>query len=179
MRKAKLPTIVLGRYHTGIMISMQSSGSDTTTRTQTLSKALIGASIGGGILLVLCILAIYQASHEESVLGWIVAGILLAWLGVAGYLAIIVTQQARTTQKNQELFLQARRAEEDAMLDDKLSHSFQIVLVQSKVIAEHLHSDNQDAPAMIERALDTINTTASNGMSMIKEAQGQNNAERD
>ena len=55
------------------------------------------------------------------------------------------------------------------MLADKLAHSFQIVLVQSREIANHLTDDSEESRAMIERALDTINTTASNGMGMVND----------
>ncbi len=55
------------------------------------------------------------------------------------------------------------------MLADKLSHSFQIVLVQSREISKYLNEDGEQSRAMIERALDTINTTASNGMGMVND----------
>ena len=55
------------------------------------------------------------------------------------------------------------------MLADKLSHSFQIVLVQSREISKYLDEDGEQSRTMIERALDTINTTASNGMGMVND----------
>ena len=61
------------------------------------------------------------------------------------------------------------REESDAMLADKLAHSFQIVLVQSREIANYLTDDSEESRAMIERALDTINTTAANGMGMVND----------
>lgn len=147
---------------------MQSTDSHNSSR----SKALLGAIIGGAVLLVLFIIAIARASHEESVLGWIVAGILLAWLGLAAYLAFAVMKQAKASQRSFEESAATRRLEENSLLDDKLSHSFQIVLVQSNVIKEQLAANTEESAAMVERALDTIDTTAQNGMSMIKDAKG-------
>ena len=66
-------------------------------------------------------------------------------------------------------FSRIHREESDAMLADKLAHSFQIVLVQSREIANYLTDDSEESRAMIERALDTINTTASNGMGMVND----------
>ncbi|MEU6855613.1 hypothetical protein [Rothia kristinae] len=59
----------------------------------------------------------------------------------------------------------------DSMRDEKLAHSFQIVLVQKKVVAEEL-AKGEDADAeMIDRALDTIDFTAKNGMGLARSAQ--------
>ncbi len=153
----------------GIMERMQTSGSQDSS-SQVTFKTVIGACIGGLILLALCVVAIFQASHEESVLGWIVAGILLAWLGVAIYLAMLVMRQVKLSQREYAALAQRRRSEEESMLQDKLAHSFQIVLVQSNVIKEQLAENGPDAREMIDRALDTIDTTAKNGMSMAKES---------
>lgn len=149
---------------------MQSSATETT-RQETNKQAMIGAGIGGVILVILLIFAILTARNEASVLGWIIAGLILAWLGVAIYLAYLVNRQAKAAQRNFELAATAARDEQNSMLDDKLSHSFQIVLVQSKVIADERANPSADAEGMIDRALDTINTTAQNGMGMIKEAK--------
>lgn len=150
---------------------MQSTDSQNSAKLST-QKALLGAAIGGGILLLLFIFAIVQAKNEESVLGWIIAGLLLAWLGLAAYLAVGVMKQAKASQASVERAMANRCIEENALLDDKLSHSFQIVLVQSNVIKEQLAENGPESEGMVQRALDTIDTTASNGMSMIKDAKG-------
>ena len=43
---------------------------------------------------------------------------------------------------------------------------------RSNVIKEQLAENGSESEGMIQRALDTIDTTASNGMSMIKDAKG-------
>ncbi|GGH62609.1 hypothetical protein [Rothia aerolata] len=149
---------------------MQSTGSQKS-KSQTTTMAITGAALGGIILLALFIVAIISARSEESVLGWIVAGIILAWLGVAVYLASLVNRQAKSSQQRFEELARSRRAEEDSMLDDKLAHSFQIIQVQTKVIEEQRATPGDDAEGMIDRAIDTIKTTAANGMGMVKEAK--------
>lgn len=126
-------------------------------------KAIIGSCIGVGLLVLLLVLAIFNAN---SVLGWILAGLILGWLALAVYLVRIVLVSIK--QDRAELS-RIHREESDAMLADKLAHSFQIVLVQSREIANYLTDDSEESRAMIERALDTINTTASNGMGMVND----------
>lgn len=136
-------------------------------------KALIGAGIGMGILVLLIIWAIITSAHEDSVLGWILTAVIAGWLGIAIYLAVTVTRSLNIQQDQNAARMRKFLEEEDAMLDDKLAHSFQIVLVQSKVIKEELAKNDGESPAMIARALDTIDVTAQNGMSMVKEAAGK------
>ena len=58
--------------------------------------------------------------------------------------------------------------EADAMRDQKLAHSFQIVLVQNKVLKEELAKGDQADQEVVDRAIDTINFTAKNGMGMVQ-----------
>lgn len=136
-------------------------------------KALIGAGIGMAILVILLIWAIITSANEASVLGWILTAVIAGWLGVAVYLAMTVTRSLNVQQDQNAARMRQFLEEEDAMLDDKLAHSFQIVLVQSKVIKEEIEKNDSESPAMISRALDTIDVTAQNGMSMVKEAAGK------
>ena len=103
-------------------------------------KAIIGSCIGVGLLVLLLVLAIFNANSV---------------------LVSIKQDRAELSRTHRE--------ESDAMLADKLAHSFQIVLVQSREIANYLTDDSEESRAMIERALDTINTTASNGMGMVND----------
>lgn len=145
---------------------MQSTGTENSTQS---NKGLIGAVLGVALLVVLFIFAVFQAAHEESVLGWILAAIILGWLGLAVYLSLAVSKTLKANRESYRLAAEARAEEADSMLADKLQHSFQIVLVQAKVITEQLAENGPDSKGMIERAIDTINTTASNGMGMVKE----------
>ena len=129
-------------------------------------KAMIGAEVGMLILVVLLGAAIAAA---DSVLGWVLAGLILGWLGLACYLVLGVLSAVRANRASYKALAHARAEEQDGMLADKLSHSFQIVLVQSREISKYLDEDGEQSRAMIERALDTINTTASNGMGMVND----------
>ena len=80
-----------------------------------------------------------------------------------------VLSAVRANRASYKALAHARAEEQDGMLADKLSHSFQIVLVQSREISKYLDEDGEQSRAMIERALDTINTTASNGMGMVND----------
>ena len=62
-------------------------------------------------------------------LSWILAGLILGWLALAVYPVRIVLVSIK--QDRAELS-RIHREESDAMLADKLAHSFQIVLVQSR-----------------------------------------------
>lgn len=146
--------------HTREQNSVTTADSDNAS----VRKAIIGSCIGVGLLVLLLVLAIFNAN---SVLGWILAGLILGWLALAVYLVRIVLVSIK--QDRAELS-RIHREESDAMLADKLAHSFQIVLVQSREIAaNYLTDDSEESRAMIERALDTINTTASNGMGMVND----------
>ena len=134
--------------HTREQNSVTTADSDNAS----VRKAIVGSCIGVGLLVLL--------------LGWILAGLILGWLALAVYLVRIVLVSIK--QDRAELS-RIHREESDAMLADKLAHSFQIVLVQSREIANYLTDDSEESRAMIERALDTINTTASNGMGMVND----------
>lgn len=147
---------------------MESTGTQSSSQSSA-RKGLIGAIIGAALLTVLFIFAVVQAANEESVLGWILAAIILSWLGLAVYLSFEVSRTLKATRNAYAAAAKARAEQNDSMLADKLEHSFQIVLVQTKVISDQFAEKGPDYEGMIERAIDTINTTASNGMGMVKE----------
>ena len=120
------------------------------------------------VLVAIFIAAIWRAADEASLLGWILAAIALGWLGLAAYVLSLVrgSLTPRTTSAPGQ-----EAGGSDSMRDEKLAHSFQIVLVQKKVVAEEL-AKGEDADAeMIDRALDTIDFTAKNGMGLARSAQ--------
>ncbi|MDY6051568.1 MAG: hypothetical protein SPI83_04050 [Rothia sp. (in: high G+C Gram-positive bacteria)] len=148
---------------------MQSNGSEKTAQEQNTKMALVGAGIGMAILVALLAWAIVQSAREESVLGWILAGIIAAWLGIAAYLLVNVNRTlAAQRQAYKEHAVKRAEYESDVHVE-KLAHSFQICLVQSKVIAEQLEVNDENSRDMIDRAVDTINFTAKNGMELARE----------
>lgn len=152
-----------------IMDTMQKNGSDHSAQKQNTTTVFVGAGIGMAILVALLVWAVIQSAHEESVLGWILAGIIAAWLGIAAYLLINVNRTLAAQRKAYEGHAVARAEYESEVHTEKLAHSFQICLVQSKVIAEQLDVNDENSRDMINRAIDTINFTAKNGMELARE----------
>lgn len=156
----------------GIMNTMLTHDSrPNTAQHSTQRTAMIGAGVGVLILVVLFVAALVFA---DSVLGWVLAGLILGWLGLVFYLVAGMRAAVRADSAALEKAARSRVVEQDKMLTDKLAHSFQIVLVQSKEISRYLNEPGSESRDMIDRALDTINTTASNGMGMVKEEMGAN-----
>lgn len=151
------------------MVGMQSNGNSLSAQQQNIKPVFIGAGIGMALLVGLLAWAIFQAANEASVLGWILAGIITAWLGIAVYLLTSVNRTLAAQRKAYEDHAVARADYESQVHTEKLAHSFQICLVQSKVIAEQLEVNDDNSRDMIDRALDTINFTAKNGMELAKE----------
>ena len=59
----------------------------------------------------------------------------------------------------------------DPMRDTKLDHSFKIAQVQVRVVREQLAAGAGMDREMVDRALETIDITASNARDMIKESR--------
>ncbi|MDO5617563.1 hypothetical protein [Kocuria sp.] len=145
--------------------------------------------IGMSALVVIFVVALLQAANENSVLGWILAAIALGWLLIACFVLWMVRKAAkfgaRQIEHAQE---EANRrfgrapmasasttpAADRSILDQKLEHSFQIIMVQARVIAANLPAQDGSTGGdreQVDRALDTIAVTASNGMGMVKDAE--------
>lgn len=169
---------------------MQPIGSSRATSTaRPSSRASLWVTvIGMSALLVIFMVAVLQAANEHSVLGWILAAIALGWLLVAIFVLWMVRKAAlfgarQIQQAQAEADLRFGRAPmasastapapQRSILDQKLEHSFQIIMVQARVIAANLPAADGSSVGdrdQVDRALDTIAVTASNGMGMIKDA---------
>lgn len=168
----------------GTMRSLGSSTPSTTPAAETGSRAAQwGTVIGLAVLVVIFAVALLQAANANSWLGWALAGIALGWLLLATWVVLMVRKAARfgrrqVDEAREQLRTGSGRAPAatrsgaaDSMRDEKLSHSFQIVLVQSKVIKQELAALPVEGPEReaLDRALDTIDITAGNGMSMLRQ----------
>ena len=169
------------------MVTMRSIGSSATSSPSapgTGSRtSLWGTVIGLAVLVVIFVVALLQAANANSWLGWALAGIALGWLLLATWVVLMVRKAARfgrrqVEEAQEQLRTGSGRAPAAAqsgatrsMRDEKLSHSFQIVLVQSKVIKQELAALPVEGPEReaLDRALDTIDITAGNGMSMLRQ----------
>lgn len=175
---------------------MQQIGStNSTTSTTGAGRASIWITlIGMTALVVIFVVALLQAANQNSVLGWVLAAIALGWLLIATFVLWMVRKAAKFGARQ----IEHAQAEADrrfgrapmasastspagdrSILDQKLEHSFQIIMVQARVIAANLPQpggpDGEGAAAgdreQVDRALDTIAVTASNGMGMVKDAE--------
>lgn len=152
------------------------------TRSAASGRAFWATVIGMAVMVLIFVFAVISAANEQSVLGWILAAIALGWLALAAYALFLVRGTLRfgknAVRKLQSDLEDAQmRApssgtstvpEADAMRDQKLAHSFQIVLVQNKVLKEELAKGDQADQEVVDRAIDTINFTAKNGMGMVQ-----------
>lgn len=144
------------------------------------------ALIGITALVVIFVVALLQAADENSVLGWILAAIALGWLLIAIFVLWMVRKAARYGARQMEQAQQnAQRAfgraptaargtsaPDRSMTDQKIEHSFQIIMVQTRVIAANLPTPDGSGGdrEQVDRALDTIAVTASNGMGIVQDA---------
>ena len=167
----------------GTMRSLGSPTPSTSPAAEPASRtALWGTVIGLAVLVVIFVVALLQAANANSWLGWALAGIALGWLLLATWVVLMVRKAARfgrrqVDEAREQLRTGSGRAPTvtgsaaGSMRDEKLSHSFQIVLVQSKVIKQELAALPVEGPEReaLDRALDTIDITAGNGMSMLRQ----------
>jgi hypothetical protein len=166
----------------GTMRSIGSSATSTPPTSEAGNRSTLwGTVIGLAVLVVIFVVALLQAANANSWLGWALAGVALGWLLLATWVVLMVRRAARFGRRQVEEAqeqLRSGRAPAAAqsgagrsMRDEKLSHSFQIVLVQSKVIKQELDrlpAEDVDREAL-DRALDTIDITAGNGMNMLRQ----------
>lgn len=163
---------------------MRTIGSPTPSAAQEHRTARWGTVVGLAVLVVIFVVALLQAANENSWLGWILAGIALGWLMLAVWVVLMVRKAARYGRRQVDEAQEhlrggsgrapaaARSGASPSMRDEKLSHSFQIVLVQSKVLKRELAglpAEGVDREN-VDRAIETIDITAANGMSMLRES---------
>lgn len=170
---------------------MQQIGTENPSRQSTPAASgrtgLWISLIGIAALVVIFVVALLQAANESSLLGWILAGIAAGWLLIAAFVLWSVRKAARFGARQMEeaqrtaqrAFGRAPAATQSApapsrsITDQKIEHSFQIIMVQTRVISANLPAADGSNPgdrAQVDRALDTIAVTASNGMSMVQDS---------
>lgn len=133
------------------------------------------------ILVLALLVAIIFAANTNAVIGWIVAIIAGLWLIFAAAVFFILRTGARAVgrkwdQTNANIAAKTGGVQDGARIIDeaernheiKLDHSFKIIEVQHGVITENLRKGTPQSADMVERALDTIQITASNARDMIK-----------
>lgn len=155
---------------------------NTAITTKSNGRAFWATVIGMAVMVLIFVFAVISAANEQSVLGWILAAIALGWLALAAYALFLVRGTLRfgkNAMKKLQSDLEdaqlrapasgtAAAGESDTLRDQKLAHSFQIVLVQNKVLKDELAKGTEADQEVVDRAIDTINFTAKNGMGMVQ-----------
>ncbi|WP_261624400.1 hypothetical protein [Nesterenkonia marinintestina] len=143
------------------------------------------------VMITVLLVALVLAANQNDVIGWIIAAISAGWLLLAACVVLFVRRGARKVGETIEHARadQAARnsasgggtvvVDEDAHTRNlKLDHSFKIVQVQKRVIAEELERGGEADIDMVLRSLETIEQTAHNGRDMLADLVGRRSAER-
>jgi hypothetical protein len=120
------------------------------------------------------------AVNQNQVVGWIVAVLIAAWLVFAIVALVVIRRGARAVGKKWDdtnANLAARTSgttvgiidEDERNHELKLDHSFKIIQVQHGQVMKYLGQDGDEAADQVNRALETIQITATNARDMINE----------
>ena len=175
---------------------MQSLGSSKSSSKPARGGFSMFRISGPGLMVLVTafVVAVIFAANQNDVVGWVVAIIAAFWLALACFVVFSIqkaakkagaklteAQNAFTTAAGRGPYaagdhggtrVVAERSQADEVRDLKLDHSFKIVQVQIRVVEEERAKGaaaNQDT---INRALETIEITATNARDMIKSSGG-------
>jgi hypothetical protein len=175
---------------------MQSLGSSKSSSKPARGGFSMFRISGPGLMVLVTafVVAVIFAANQNDVVGWVVAIIAAFWLALACFVVFSIqkaakkagaklteAQNAFTTAAGRGPYaaadhggtrVVAERSQADEVRDLKLDHSFKIVQVQVRVVEEERAKGaaaNQDT---INRALETIEITATNARDMIKSSGG-------
>ncbi|WP_188686116.1 phage holin family protein [Nesterenkonia cremea] len=138
------------------------------------------------VMITVLLVALIFAANQNDIIGWIIVVISAGWLLLAAVLVVTVrraSQKVGQTLDSARADVAAHRAGQSgaaAVVDEdaharnmKLDHSFKIVQVQKRVITQELEKGAEADMEMIERALDTMEITATNGRDMLADLVGR------
>ncbi|GAA3404908.1 hypothetical protein [Pseudarthrobacter polychromogenes] len=175
---------------------MQSLGSSKSSSKHARGGFSMFRISGPGLMVLVTafVVAVIFAANQNDVVGWVVAIIAAFWLALACFVVFSIQKAAKKAgaklTEAQNAFstaagrgpyasadqggtrVVAERSQADEVRDLKLDHSFKIVQVQIRVVEEERAKGaaaNQDT---INRALETIEITATNARDMIKSSGG-------
>ncbi|MBG6084027.1 hypothetical protein [Zhihengliuella flava] len=158
-------------------------GAAGKNRTMQDSKITIKAStLALAVVVTVFLVAVVFAANQNDIIGWLVVIISLGWLLLSAFLVFGISRGAKKVQEQvagvRADFAQQNGGGNTTLVDDgtkvrdmKLDHSFKIVQVQTGVVKEYLDQDGEEARGMVDRALETIEITAHNARSMMKDGQ--------
>jgi hypothetical protein len=156
---------------------MQSLGSSNASAGSLKKSVFKGSSLSMAVMALVFLVALVFAANENDVIGWLVVIISLGWLLLAAFVVLGIRKGARkvTAEFTNAKAGLARNQGGTVVVDEaasardlKLDHSFKIIQVQLRVVRENLGKDQ----GMVDRALETIEITASNARGMMKRDGG-------
>lgn len=144
---------------------------------------LNASSLSMAVMVVVFLVAVVFAANQNDVIGWLVVIVSLGWLLLSTFLVFGLRRGAKkmeSTLQNAAAGMAPRPGgagvtvvdEATRTRDLKLDHSLKIVQVQAGVIKEYLPKQGEEARGMVERALETIEITATNARDMMKPSGG-------
>ena len=138
------------------------------------------------VMITVLLVAVVFAANQNDIIGWIIVAISAGWLALATILVVSVRRGARKvgeTLDSARADEAARRSQMDpgtVVVDEdshtrnlKLDHSFKIVQVQKRVVAEELAKGDDADTEMVDRALETMEITATNARDMLADLVGR------
>lgn len=141
------------------------------------------------VMITVLLVALVFAANQNDVIGWIIAAISAGWLLLAVCVVLFVRRGARKVGETLDHARADQAARNSAsgggtvVVDEdthtrnlKLDHSFKIVQVQKRVIAEELDKGAEADLEMVARSLDTIDQTAHNGRDMLADLVGRSSS---
>ena len=152
-------------------------------------------SVGFAAMIVILIVAIIFAANQNDLIGWLVVAVAAGWLVFAVIVFLQMRRGVRAAGRRVDTAMENARADvaalrgqgaapaasqpaaADPMRDTKLDHSFKIAQVQVRVVREQLDAGAAMDREVVDRALETIEITASNARDMIKESRGRGGSE--
>lgn len=137
-------------------------------------------------MITVLLVALLFAANQNDIIGWILVAIAAGWLLLATILVLTFRRGARkfgdavdsaragAAAQHSDNSGAAVVVDEDTHARNlKLDHSFKIVQVQVRVIQQEMAKGTDADAEMIDRSLETTESTAHNGRDMLADLVGR------
>ena len=145
-----------------------------------------GTGIAFAVMITVLLVALLFAANQNDIIGWILVAIAAGWLLLATILVLTFRRGARkfgdavdsaragAAAQHSDNSGAAVVVDEDTHARNlKLDHSFKIVQVQVRVIQQEMAKGTDADAEMIDRSLETTESTAHNGRDMLADLVGR------
>ncbi|MGP5014146.1 hypothetical protein ACTXJX_10025 [Glutamicibacter ardleyensis] len=150
-----------------------------STAKQGKKVTLNASTLAMAAMVVVLLVAVVFAANSNQVVGWFIVAISAGWLLLAAFMMFGLKRGADKINNSLREATAAATGraqgastvvvdEGTSQRDMKLDHSFKIIQVQTRVIDEQRAKNDAGSAEMIDRALETIQMTATNARDMMK-----------